>query len=47
MGQHIYFGAMCDFVANSNISVIEEAFTENTDYMDAICHIEHTGSAHL
>ena len=34
MGQHICFGAMCDFVANSHINVIKETFTQNTDYMD-------------
>ena len=47
MGQHICFGAMCDIVANSHINVIKGTFTQNTDYMDIICHIEHTGYAHL
>ena len=26
MGQHIYFGAMCDIVANSHINVMKGAF---------------------
>ena len=47
MGQRICFGAMCDFVANSYINVIEGTFTQNTDYMDIICHIKRTGYAHL
>ena len=41
MGQHICFGAICDFVANSHINIIEGTIAQNTDYMD-ICHIEHT-----
>ena len=36
MGQHICFGAMCDFLAKSHINVIEGTFTQNTDDMD-IC----------
>ena len=47
MGQPICFGAMCDIVANSHINVIKGTFTQNTDYMDIICHIEHTGYTHL
>ena len=39
MGQRICFGAMCDFVANSHINVIEGTFTQNTDYMDIIEHV--------
>ena len=38
MGQHIYFGAMCDITANNDYTDYK-----NTDYMDIICHIEHTG----
>ena len=41
MGQHICFGAKCDTVANRQILL------KNTDYMDTICHIEHTGYALL
>ena len=47
MGYRICFGAMCDIVANNNINVIKGTFTQNTDYMDIIRHIEHTGYAHL
>ena len=39
MGQRICFGAMCDFVANSYINVIEGTFTQNTDYMDIIEYV--------
>ena len=38
MGQHICFGAMCDFVANSHINVIEGTFTQKTDYMDIMSY---------
>ena len=47
MGQHICFGAMYDFVVNSHINVIEGTLTQNADYMNKICHIEHMGYAHL
>ena len=47
MGQHICFGAIWDFVANSPTNVIEGAFTQNTDYRDIMCHIEHMGYANL
>ena len=46
MGQHICFGAMCDIVANSHINVIKGTLLKITDYMDIICHIEHTGYVH-
>ena len=38
MGQHICFGAMCDIVANSYYTDYK-----NTDYLDMIYHIEHSG----
>ena len=47
MAQHICFGAMCDIKANSYINMKKGTFTQNTDYMDILCHIEHTGYAHL
>ena len=47
IGQHICFGAMSDILANNPINVIKGTFTQNTDYMDIICYIEHTGYAHL
>ena len=39
MGQHVCFGAMCDFVDNGHINVIEGTFTQNTDYMVIIEHV--------
>ena len=42
MGQHICFGAIYDIVANSDYTDYK-----NTDYMEIIYHIEHTGYAHL
>ena len=42
MGQHIYFGA----VANSHINALKGLLLKNADYMDIICHIEHTGYDH-
>ena len=39
MGQHVCFGAMCDFVDNSPINVIEGTFAQNTDYMDIIEYV--------
>ena len=42
MSQQMCFGAMCDTVANSDYTDYK-----NTDYMEIICDIEHTGYAHL
>ena len=42
MGKQIYFGALCDILVNSDYIDYK-----NTDYMDTMCHIEHTGYVHL
>ena len=46
MGQHIYFGAMCNVVAKSHINALKGLLLKNADYMDIIYHIEHTGYDH-
>ena len=41
MAQHICFGAMCDIKANSYINMTKGTFTQNTDYMDILCHMSY------
>ena len=43
MGQHIHFGPICDIVAKGHMNVTKGKLLKSTDYMDIICHIEHTG----